>query len=311
MKVIIRQYGPADAEAVAAVGRETVPYMVTTARTVHAQVTDAPEKTRFLMLVAQTGDGRIVGSARAGLFADNDTPGTAFVNLNVRAGERGRGIGGALLAAAESHVAGLGASTVYAWAIDEPSAHAFAARHGYRRGRSASFLRLDLTPGAPLPGVPPLPPGVLLRPASDYAADPRPVYEADAETIEDEPGDVATGVPGYADWRATSWDRSDYDHDLTTVAVVDGVVAAVVNVQTDGHDRYWSGGTGTRRAFRGRGLAKAAKAHSLHRARAAGYTEAFTSNDDGNAAMLAVNRWLGYRPCGNEWRYFRDLSDRP
>lgn len=311
MNVIIRDYDPADAAAVADVVRETAPYLVTTPETVHAQVAGTPADQRFRLLVAETDDGRVVGCARTGLFADNDTPGLAFANLNVRPAARGRGAGSALLAAAESYLAGIGGRTVYSWANDEPAAHTFATRRGYRRGRSGSFLRLDLAPGAPLPDIPALPPGVLLRPASDWAADPHPLYEADLDSIEDEPSDVASGLPGFADWRAMAWDRPDYDQRLSTVAVVDGEIAALVNVQTDGRDRYWSGGTGTRRAHRGRGLAKAAKAHSLHLARAAGYTEAFTNNDDGNAAMLAVNRWLGYQPCGNEWRYIRDLSDRP
>jgi RimJ/RimL family protein N-acetyltransferase len=65
--------------------------------------------------------------------------------------------------------------------------------------------------------------------------------------------------------------------------------------------------TGSRRAYRGRGLAKLAKTDSLHRARAAGYTEAFTGNDTGNAPMLAINAWLGYRPTATEWHYLRDL----
>jgi GNAT superfamily N-acetyltransferase len=310
VNVIIRVYEPADAEAVAAVVRETVPYMVTTPQTVQAQVDFASPAQRFLLLVAETG-GRIVGCARTGLFPDSDAPGLAFANLNVLPADRGRGAGSALLGAAETRLADLGATTVYSWVTDEPASHAFAARHDYRRGRSGSFLRLDLAPDAPLPARLELPPGVRLLPASAYAADPRPLYEADLDSILDEPSDLDGGAPGYADWRAQAWDRPDYDHELSTVAVVDGEVAALVNVQTDGRDRYWSGGTGTRRAYRGRGLARAAKADSLHRARAAGYTEAFTSNDDGNAAMLAINRWLGYRPCGNEWRYIRDLPDRP
>ncbi|MBM0224834.1 hypothetical protein [Micromonospora sp. ATA51] len=65
---------------------------------------------------------------------------------------------------------------------------------------------------------------------------------------------------------------------------------------TDGRDRYWSGMTGTRRAFRSRGLAKLAKNDSLHLARAAGYTAAFTGNDTENAPLLAINTWFGYRP---------------
>ena len=70
----------------------------------------------------------------------------------------------------------------------------------------------------------------------------------------------------------------------------------------------FSAGTGTRRGHRGRGLAKLAKNDSLHRARAAGYTEAFTGNDLGNGPMLAVNKWFGYVRCATERRMVRELG---
>ncbi|WP_218105345.1 GNAT family N-acetyltransferase [Micromonospora rhizosphaerae] len=71
---------------------------------------------------------------------------------------------------------------------------------------------------------------------------------------------------------------------------------------TDGRDRYQSGMTGTRRAHRGAGLARLVKVAALRRAREAGYRQAFTTNDAGNEAMLAVNRGLGYRVVAGEWR---------
>lgn len=307
--LIIRDYVTGDAEAVVGMLRETAPYLVTSPRAVRAQVADAPARQHYRLLMAEDG-GRAVGCARVGLFADTGDPGLAFANLNVLPRDRGRGTGSALLAAAESHLTGVGATTVYAWAGDEPAAHAFAARHGFRRGRSASFLRLDLAAGGPLPARPDVAEGVRLLAASLWADDPRPLYEADLESFRDEPGDVESAAISLSDWRALTWDRPDFDADLSTVAVVDGAVAAVVIVQTDGEGRYWSGGTGTRRAYRGRGLAKATKARSLHLARAVGLHTAYTSNDDGNLPMLAVNRWLGYEPCGTEWRYIRDLTDR-
>jgi hypothetical protein len=66
--------------------------------------------------------------------------------------------------------------------------------------------------------------------------------------------------------------------------------------------------TGTARAHRGRGLAKLAKNDSLHRARAAGYTEAFTGNDTGNGPMLAINKWFGYEICATEVHHVRELG---
>lgn len=98
------------------------------------------------------------------------------------------------------------------------------------------------------------------------------------------------------------------DHHLTSVAVVDGEVAAFSAAECDGAGRYWSGMTGTRRAYRGRGLAKLAKNDSLHRARAAGYTDAYTGNDAENGPMLAINRWFGYEICATEVRHVRRIG---
>lgn len=62
--------------------------------------------------------------------------------------------------------------------------------------------------------------------------------------------------------------------------------------------------TGTARTHRGRGLAKLVKNASLHRARATGYTEAYT----GNAPMLAINKWFGYEIHATEVRHVRELG---
>ena len=52
------------------------------------------------------------------------------------------------------------------------------------------------------------------------------------------------------------------------------------------------------RAYRGRGLGLLVKQHSLARAAELGITSVVTQNDDTNAPMLAINRRLGYQPCG-------------
>ena len=61
--------------------------------------------------------------------------------------------------------------------------------------------------------------------------------------------------------------------------------------------------TATRRPYRGRGLARLLKSHSLHLAAEAGATVAFTGNDETNVAMLAVNAPLGYQHSSRwiEW----------
>ena len=65
----------------------------------------------------------------------------------------------------------------------------------------------------------------------------------------------------------------------------------------------------TRREFRGRGLARLLKSHSLHRAAEAGVTLAITDNDETNAPMLAVNTALGYRPFARRVEWERRPAD--
>ncbi|WP_333753674.1 GNAT family N-acetyltransferase, partial [Streptomyces sp. IBSBF 2394] len=151
------------------------------------------------------------------------------------------------------------------------------------------------------------PPGVELRTAADYADDPRPLFELDAETVADEPSDVDVEFTDYEAWLAETWRHPLLDRELTTVVVVDGRPAAFSVAYTDG-TRYATAMTGTVRAQRGRGLAKLAKTDSLHRARAAGYTEALTGNDTDNGPMLAINKWLGYEICATEVRHVRELG---
>ncbi len=188
----------------------------------------------------------------------------------------------------------------------QPESLEFARKRGYEPKRSARFQRLDLAGGS-LPPRQELPPGVELRTGTDFADDPRALFEADAEVTADEPGDIAAELDDYEDWLTNVWRHPAFDQGLTSVALVDGRVAAFSAATTDGERTYLSAMTGTLREFRGRGLAKLAKNDSLHRARAAGYTDAYTSNDTGNGPMLAVNQWFGYQVCATEVRHVRTL----
>ncbi|MFD6877594.1 MULTISPECIES: GNAT family N-acetyltransferase [unclassified Streptomyces] len=292
----------ADAESVVRVRRSALPFLITTAAGVAHELTSAHPDGHYRVLLAETG-GLPVGTVSVGVAHRGTEPGQAYLNAYVDPEHRGLGAGGLLVRAAEEHLAALDVVDTYTWVLDEPEHRAFAERRGYRPSRSAHFLRLDLTAGTlpPLPAE--LPAGVELRPGSAFASDPRPLYRADAEATADEPGDVPVGLDDYEDWLNDVWLDPGLDHELTTAVLVDGVVAAFSAARTDGATRYGSAMTGTLRAFRGRGLAKLAKTDSLHRARAAGYREAFTGNDSGNEPMLAINRWFGYEICASETRY--------
>jgi RimJ/RimL family protein N-acetyltransferase len=126
--------------------------------------------------------------------------------------------------------------------------------------------------------------------------------------MSDEPSDIAYEFTDYEAWLDETWNHPLFSAELTSIAVVDGRPAAFSAARTDGGTRYGTVMTGTARAFRGRGLAKLAKTDSLHRAREAGLTEAFTGNDTGNDPMIAINKWFGYEVCATEVRYVRELG---
>ncbi|MFD7296735.1 GNAT family N-acetyltransferase [Streptomyces sp. NPDC059897] len=310
MTVIVRALDlgdRADTEAFARIRRACLPAMLATPASVAHDAAHAHPGAHYRQLIAQTGDGEVVGTAQVGLAYDSPRPGQGYANVYVHPERTGRGAGALLLRTAEEHLARHGATEVHCWALDAPRNLAWAAARGYRASRSAHFLRLDLTSGA-LPRRQALPPNVELRTASDHAADPRPLFDLDAEATSDEPGDIQSELGDYEQWLSETWRQPLLNHELTTVVLVDGTPAAFTAALTDGEGRYVSGMTGTARAFRGRGLAKLAKNDSLHRARAAGITVAYTGNDTGNEPMLAINKWFGYVLDATEIRHVRTLT---
>ncbi|MFF5984081.1 GNAT family N-acetyltransferase [Streptomyces olindensis] len=308
MTVIVRDLRPdvrADAEGFSTTRRLALPFMLSTPESVVHTLTHAHPDAHFIQLVAEE-DGEIIGTAQVSVAHDSPEPGQGSANIYVRPDRTRRGAGSLLLRTAEERLAALGVTKLFAWVLDEPENRAFAERHGFRARRSAYFLRLDLAAGALPPRQDP-PAGVELRTAADFADDPRPLFELDAEVVRDEPSDIDVEFTDYEAWLAETWRHPLLNLGLTTVAVVDGRPAAFSVAYTDG-TRYGTAMTGTARAFRGRGLAKLAKNDSLHRARAAGYTEAFTGNDTGNGPMIAINKWFGYEVCATEVRYVRELG---
>ncbi|MGW2133316.1 GNAT family N-acetyltransferase [Streptomyces coelicoflavus] len=313
----LRSDDPADVAAFTHARHRALPFILWTPEAVVHRLAHTPPQARSRCLVAEE-DGEVIGTAQIGLVHDSPEPGQAFLNVYVHPERLRRGAGGLLVRTAEEYLAGEGATKLYAWALDGPANLAFAERHGYERRRAAHFLRLDLS-HATLPPLWSPAPGVELRTAADFTDDPRPMFELDAETVADEPSDVEIEFTNYETWLAETWRHPLLNRELTTVALVDGRPAAFSVAYTDGtlpHSRLRSSGgtpistamTGTVRSQRGRGLAKLAKTDSLHRARAAGYTEALTGNDTDNGPMLAINKWLGYEICATEVRHVRELG---
>ncbi|MEU6219760.1 GNAT family N-acetyltransferase [Streptomyces sp. NPDC047022] len=311
MTVTVREVDPeraADTEAFARIRHRALPCMVSTGTSIAYAVRHTHPDAHYRPLLA-VADGEPIATAQVGLVHDSPEPGNAYAHVHVDPDRTGTGLGaGSLLVrTVEERLRALGATRVYSWVLDRPACLSFAKKRGYRAGRSSHFLRLDLANGT-LPPLQEPAPGVELRTAVDFADDPRPLFALDAEVVQDEPSDVEYQFTDYEAWLKETWHHPLLSRDLTSVAVVDGRPVAFSAARTDGAGRYGTAMTGTARDFRGRGLAKLVKNHSLHRARAAGLTEAFTGNDTTNGPMLAINKWFGYEICATEVQHVRELG---
>jgi GNAT superfamily N-acetyltransferase len=218
---------------------------------------------------------------------------------------RGGGLGRALLDRVEPHLAEVGAHRALGWSRDDEATVRFVEASGFERTSASTISVVD-----PRDVAPPEPPeGVELVPFSSFAGDPAAVHHVDAVSFRDEPGDVTFDNLPYEDWLERHWAHPGIDRDASAVALVDGVPAAITYLQTDrSTGRATNTGTGTLPEHRGRGLATLVKRASLTCAATLGIRAVYTGNDESNAAMLAVNGKLGYRPCSTMLNWVRVLD---
>ncbi|NIK61222.1 GNAT family N-acetyltransferase [Kribbella shirazensis] len=297
-RAVVRQAVADDAEAVAAVRRLVAPYKVMSPAATRHMITVQSPGERFLPLLAEH-DGEVVGWASAGLNVWTSEPGQAHLSIYVHPEHRKQGIGSELADRLHQHLTEVGAVRVRTFV--QPDSVTFAHNRGYDGTRQMHFAGVELTS---LPEQPATPDGIELVTLDDV--DPRAAYTADTIASLDEPGDSPLDSVDYDQWLEEIWHSPSQDRSLGVAAVAGGEVASFTVVETDG-DRMWSGMTGTIPAYRGKGLAKLVKSVALRRAAAAGITSAYTSNDDENGPMLAINNWLGYRRVQTEHGLLRTL----
>ncbi|MFC0008137.1 GNAT family N-acetyltransferase [Micromonospora siamensis] len=296
--MLIRTAHPQDAAEVVALRALVHPYLLRGVESTRNMIAHPPPGEEWTAWVAEA-DGRVVGWASAYRNVETSESGVGEIStLHVHPEHRRRGLGTGLLDAALGHLRAIGARR--ALTSCRPESLPFARRHGFTASRELRYSALGLRPTPPMPAAPP---GVRLLSAAEV--DPHLLHEVDAAAASDEPGDVPTVGMDFDLWRFEVWEDPGLDQHATTLAEVDGEPAAVTLVKRDG-ERMWSAFTGTVPRHRGRGLATLTKRAALHRAAIGGITVAYTSNDEKNAPMLAVNVGLGYRPVAAHWTVLRD-----
>ncbi len=177
----------------------------------------------------------------------------------------GRGVGAAILAESERRaqrfldLAPAGARVVmHAGALaDEPVADALLAAAGYREIRRFQLMRIDFA-GAPPPPSPPS--GIRIEqfdPEHDVAA----AFDAQREAFADHWGEMEETLDEFRHWLV---DSAQFDRELSLLArdgpVVAGHLFAWPHAEED-PSRGYVAALGTRRAYRGRGIAEALLRH--------------------------------------------------
>src|SRR6266566_6311405 len=210
-------------------------------------------------------DGGAVGSAVGAILPQRAD--RVFTIVTVLAGQRHQGAGSALYAAISAWTARRGLSEIEVPVLDnDPESLAFAQRRGFVQARRELGVVLRLAEIA-VPEIEP-PDGVEII---TWADRPELAHDMQGSGDRAEATFVAIAgedVVGYAKFSLTAAQPTIAHHDLSAV----------------------------KRAWRGRGVARALKAAQINWALANGYTELHTRNEVRNEPIRRLNARLGYRP---------------
>jgi GNAT superfamily N-acetyltransferase len=291
-----------DAPGIVELIDEVFPSGVTTVESWRQQHENIPPRARQAGWVAVV-DGTVVGRAEASLkwFTESRS---AFAGVSVRQAFRGRGIGSSLWELIREHLDELAPSRVFSMFVETPESVAFARARGFAEIRAETLscvdpLTVDFTT---LEAA-----STKLIPLRDVS--PEEVYEIDMITTADVPmTEAITDIP-LDEWLDSTWNRPTLSRDGSFAAIEDGRIVCMTMLAANvERGRAFTDFTATLREYRRRGLAHLVKRASLRWAAANGIRAAWTTNDETNAAMLAVNRRLGYTPELRRVEYVREAS---
>jgi GNAT superfamily N-acetyltransferase len=250
-------------------------------------------------------DGRAVGVGSAGRIYMYAPDFDAFwATIHVLPDARRAGVGSALLDHARRFARAAGKTHLHIPTNDgRPDGAAFLAHRGFTEHDRSKSVRLALRGMAPPDVIEPA--GIEL---TTLAARPDLVEGAHAVALEaflDEPsGDRPMDVGDLAEFRARDVDRSDIPADGFVVALdtAGGSVVgyAALSMLPGSRTAAWHDMTAVRRAYRGRGIARALKLATIVWAIEHGLETLDSGNDEDNAPMRGLNAALGYAPLPDD-----------
>ena len=239
-------------------------------------------------------DGLAVGSAHVAIPSYTDVPtGQAYVLSE----QRGRGVGRALYLAGAGWAEARDASALRTFVDDDdPESLGWAERRGFTERSREALVELDLASFDPLTAQPP--PGVEIVTWAERPELAHGLYDVALEASPDIPGSERERVEPFEEWLSVHMRGEGDRPEGTFVAVADGeaVGYAKFSFWAAKPDTLFNDLTGVKRAWRGRGIAKALKRTQLNWAKEQGYRFVRTSNEQRNEPIRRLNEQLGYRP---------------
>ena len=240
-------------------------------------------------------DGEPIGSGFAAIMPQR--PDIPNVLITVLPEARGRGAGTTLYGAISEWTREHGLDVLEAVVSDEDVASlAFAERRGFREDRREKGVALRLAEIEP-PAVQ-SPEGIEIVSWAERPELASGIYEVALEASPDVPGWEDEVVEPFDDWLVNDMQGSGDKPEATFLALAGDEVVGYAKFslteaqpRTAHHDL-----TGVKRAWRGRGIARALKATQIRWAKEHGYDELRTRNDERNAPIRHLNREFGYRP---------------
>jgi mycothiol synthase len=238
--------------------------------------------------------GAAVGSGVGAIFPQRVD--RVFTIVAVLAEHRRRGVGSALYKAISAWAAERGLNELEVPVLDNDRASlAFAQRRGFVEVRRDVGLVLDLAEVA-APEVE-LPEGVQIVSWAERPELARGLYAVALEALPDIPGLEDDDIEPFDDWLAHAMQGSGDRPEATFVALAGEQVVgyAKFSLREGQPTIAYHDLSAVRRAWRGRGIARALKAAQINWALANGYTELRTSNEARNGPIRHLNAAFGYR----------------
>jgi len=259
-----------------------------------AEVRSFKSRTRdsadFLAVVG----GAAVGSAAVAILPQR--PDLAFVLTTVLAEKRTLGVGTALYQVVSQWAGDRSLDMLWAPVEeDDVGSLAFAGRRGFVEVERNPRMVLDLASIEEPQVVPPA--GVEITSWAERPELARGIYEVAAEAYADVPGAEGDEMESFEDWLAHDMNGSGDVPEATFVALAgDEVVGyakfslTLARPTVAAHDM-----TGVKRAWRGRGIARALKCAQISWAMQSGFQRLETSTEVRNEPIRGLNVQLGYR----------------